>query len=90
VAVRKALVVATDGELEELPAGDSLGALGEANTASNLGTGQGVWVSKTEVNLNFKSLKAGSGVTLSSNATEITINSTGGGGGGNAYFPSGW
>ena len=47
------------------------------NTGSNLGTGQGVFSGKVADDLQFKSLKAGTNVTLSSNATEITINSTG-------------
>lgn len=49
---------------------------GEVNTASNLGTGQGIFSSKSGVNLQFKSLKAGAGVTLSSDANEVTIAST--------------
>ena len=54
---------------------------GEANTSSNLGTGYGLAAAKSGVNLPFKSLKAGTGVTMSATADEITINSTGGGGG---------
>ena len=54
---------------------------GEVNTASNLGTGQGVFSAKSGVNLQFKTLKAGTNVTLSSTASEITINASGGGGG---------
>lgn len=55
--------------------------LGEANTASNLGAGEGVFAQKTGVDLQFKSLVAGTNVTLTSDANTITINSTGGGGG---------
>lgn len=50
--------------------------LGEINTASNLGAGTGVWVSKVGVDLRFKSLLAGTGITLSSTANDITITST--------------
>jgi hypothetical protein len=50
--------------------------VGEANTASNLGAGEGVWVSKVGVDLRFKSLVAGNGILLSSTATEITVAST--------------
>lgn len=56
------------------------GGSGEANTASNLGSGQGVFGSKAGVDLKFKSLVAGTNVSLSSTANEITINSTGGSG----------
>lgn len=55
---------------------------GEANTASNLGTGEGTYAQKIGVDLQFKSLKAGTNVTLSSDVNEITINATGGGTGG--------
>ncbi len=49
---------------------------GEANTASNLGSGEGVFSAKAGVDLQFKSLVAGGGVALSSDSTEITIDST--------------
>ncbi len=47
---------------------------GEANTASNLGSGEGIFFQKSGVDLEFKSLVAGSGVELSSDNDEITIN----------------
>jgi len=50
-------------------------ALGEANTASNLGTGEGVFANKDNLDLELKSLVAGDGVQLSSDANEITISS---------------
>jgi hypothetical protein len=59
-----------------------ISSTGEANTASNLGSGEGVFSSKSGANLQFKSLKAGSNVTISADSSEITISSTGGGGGG--------
>ena len=46
---------------------------GEANTASNLGAGEGVFAQKVGVDLQFKSLVAGTSITLSSSGTEITI-----------------
>ena len=57
------------------------GGSGETNTASNLGAGSGVFASKVGVDLQFKSLVAGTNVTLSSTSTEVTINATGGGSG---------
>jgi hypothetical protein len=45
---------------------------GEPNTASNLGTGAGLYASKTGETLNFKSLK-GTGVSISQSATEVTL-----------------
>lgn len=67
---------------------------GETNTGVNLGTANGVYASKTGSALNFKSLRAGTGVTMDVSSTEITINSTGAGevntasnlGGGNGVF----
>jgi len=55
---------------------------GEANTASNLGlTGEGVFAQKTGVDLEFKKLKAGTNISLTSDSESITITSSGGGGG---------
>lgn len=54
---------------------------GEANTASNLGAGQPVFAQKSGVDLQFRSLVAGTNITITSGATELTINSSGGGGG---------
>lgn len=57
------------------------GGSGETNTASNLGAGQGVFSAKVGVDLRFKSLVAGTNVSLSATSNEVTINATGGGGG---------
>lgn len=53
---------------------------GEANTASNLGSGSGVFASKSGVDLQFKSLTAGTGITLTPSGTEVAIAATGGNG----------
>jgi len=55
---------------------------GETNTASNLGTQsstvQGLYASKSGVDLRFRSIEAGTGVTLTSNANTLAISATGG------------
>ena len=48
---------------------------GEVNTASNLGTGEGVFAQKSAADIQLKSIKAGSAnVTVTSTATEISVN----------------
>ena len=51
----------------------------EANTASNLGGGSGVFAQKVGEDLQFKSLVGGAGIVLATSGEEITI-STGPGG----------
>jgi len=49
-------------------------AIGEVNTAANVGTGTGlVYRDKTGANLNFKSLKQGTNLTIANNADDITL-----------------
>ena len=60
--------------------GNLPGSGGEINTASNVGTGDGVWKDKDSLDLRFKSLKAGANVTLTPSADEIEIASSGSGG----------
>lgn len=67
----------TNGGALALPPGS-----GEANTASSLGSGEAVFAQKSGVDLQFKSLVAGTNVTLTSDGTSITINASGGSGSG--------
>ena len=54
------------------------GGGGEVNTASNVGTGEGVFKQKTGVDLEFKSFVAGSNITFTPTADEIQIDAAGG------------
>jgi hypothetical protein len=71
------------------PSGTGIG-IGEANTASNVGAGVGLYIGKTGVDLKFKTLVAGTNVSLTPGVDTVTISASGGGGSGNSYFPSGW
>jgi hypothetical protein len=51
-------------------------AAGEANTASNLGAGEGVYNSKSGIDLRFRSLVAGTNITLQSGSDSITIDAS--------------
>jgi hypothetical protein len=52
------------------------GGGGESNTASNVGTGEGVFKQKLGVDLQFKTLLAGTGVNITSAADELTIDAS--------------
>lgn len=57
--------------LSDVSGGSS--STGEANTASNVGTGEGIFQSKLDVDLQFKSLTAGSNISYTASSTEISI-----------------
>jgi len=57
-----------------LPVG---GTTGEINTGSNLGAGQGVFKDKLGADMRFKSVVAGSGISVTADADEIFIAATG-------------
>ena len=61
---------ASSGLWENSPPGS---AIGEANTASNIGPGDGWFAGKVGVELQFKTLVAGSGITALSTASTIVI-----------------
>ena len=68
--------VVYDSLNDELVINATGSASGEANTASNVGAGEGVFKQKTGVNLEFKTLVAGTNVTLTPGTDTVTINST--------------
>jgi hypothetical protein len=49
---------------------------GEANTASNLGAGAGVYVQKVGIDLQFKSIVAGPNVTVTTSSTTIEVSAS--------------
>lgn len=52
------------------------GSSGSTTTASNLGSGTGVFAQKSGDDLQFKSLVRGAGIKLSSSSSEVTVEST--------------
>jgi hypothetical protein len=51
----------------------SLTSAGEANSGVNVGTGAGVYKTKVGIELHFRSIVGGTGVTVTENANDITI-----------------
>ena len=68
-------VLATNGQ-GELFFKDTEESSGEANDGINLGTGIGVFDSKSNTTLQFNSLAAGSGISVTENLNTITITNT--------------
>ena len=58
------------------------GGGGEANTTSNQGGGEGLALAKSGVDLPFKTITAGTNITLTPSADELEISAAGGNGGG--------
>ena len=62
------------------PAGSGGSGSGEANTASNVGTGGGqIFKAKTGVDLELRTITAGAGISVGTSGNEISIASTGSG-----------
>jgi hypothetical protein len=71
------------GELQLVSGGEGAGSItnitqnigsGEANTASNVGTGEGeIFKEKSGVDLALKTIKAGSNITVSNDTNEVSI-----------------
>ena len=61
---------------EEVISSGSGGGAGDISGASNLGSGTGLFAQESSGELQFKSITAGSNVSVSSNSTSITISST--------------
>lgn len=81
--------VGSTGQLAIAPFPRGAGGSGEANTASNVGTGVGVWKDKVGADLRFRSILAGANVTVTLVGDDIVVASTGGGGGGSPGGSSG-
>lgn len=65
----------TTGKFENQPL--SIGGVSVITTASNVGAGDGIFKQKSIQDLEFKSLTAGAGITLTANADDIEITATG-------------
>ena len=55
---------------------DSQASSGEINTASNIGTGHGIFAKKTGIDLQFKSIVAGNNIDIKSGTDSITIDTS--------------
>ncbi len=52
------------------------GGSGESNTASNVGSGAGWYKQKTGVDLEFKTIVAGGGISVANNTSDLTVSTT--------------
>ena len=69
--------------------GGSGGGTGDVNNGQNLGGGYGVFKAKSAGNLQFRSLVAGPGITLSNVGDTVVITASGGSGGSTPTGPAG-
>ena len=74
------ILIDVDGGTDTVTITSTASGAGEANTASNVGTGVGLFRSKLGVDLTFHSLLAGQNIIISDIGDEVRINATGGGG----------
>lgn len=82
-ATTKAFYTDASGNLKYGPVASSGG---EVNTASNVGTGEQVFKTKSGVDLVFKTLKQGANMTITTAGDEIIFASSASGGGGGVYY----
>ncbi|MFZ5539466.1 MAG: tail fiber domain-containing protein [Pseudomonadota bacterium] len=76
-AANNQLFLAIQSAIESVSGGSG----GEANTASNVGTGAGLlFKQKSAADLQFRTLRAGTGIAITTGTNEVTITATGGGG----------
>ena len=74
-------VLAVDNAAGDVTTINISAGAGETNTASNVGTGEQVFKTKSGVDLQFKTITAGTNITLTSGANSFEIASSGGTGG---------
>lgn len=65
-----------NGTAWALAADDTGGGGGESNTASNVGSGAGWYKQKTGVDLEFKTIVAGGGISVANNTSDLTVSTT--------------
>jgi len=68
--------ISISGGVDGIVLSSTASSSGEANSGTSLGTGEPVFAQKNGDDLEFKTLKEGTNITLSSDSDEITINST--------------